>query len=102
MHAIIAGAESHVDVMELKARISRLSMICEAMWEILKEKNALPPDLLNLKVAELDLTDGKLNSRKANTVVNCKACNRVLQPGRQICLYCGAFSDQVSVFNGFA
>jgi len=102
MHAITAGVESQVDATDLKARVARLARICEAMWEILKEKNALPPDLLNLKVAELDLTDGKLNGRKANTVVNCKACNRVLQPGRQICLYCGAFSDQASVFNGFA
>ncbi len=102
MHVITAGIESQVDATELKARVARLAMICEAMWEILKEKNALPPDLLNLKVAELDLADGKLNGRKANTVVNCMQCNRVLQPGRQTCLYCGAFSDQVSVFNGFA
>ena len=91
-----------VDVEELRTRVARLAMICEALWEILKEKNALPADLINLKVAELDVSDGRLNGRKANAIVPCKQCNRVLQPGRQACFYCGAFCEQASVFNGFA
>lgn len=96
------SAESRTDVEDLKARVARLAMICEALWEIVKEKNALPADLINLKVAELDVSDGRLNGRKSNAIVPCKQCNRVLQPGRQTCLYCGAFCDQASVFNGFA
>jgi len=102
MPAPSGPSDSSVDVEELKARVARLAMICEALWEILKEKNALPPDLINLKVAELDMTDGRLNGRKANVISSCRQCNRVLPAGRQSCLYCGAFSDQASVFNGFA
>ncbi|HTJ79295.1 MAG TPA: hypothetical protein VL357_09890 [Rariglobus sp.] len=97
----ISGANTGVDIDELKERVTRLSLICEALWEILKEKNALPADLLNLKVAEIDLTDGKLNGRKANTISTCRKCNRVLSPNRQTCLYCGEFSEHASVFNGF-
>lgn len=90
------------DVQELQNRIARLSLICEALWEIVKEKQALPADLLNLKVAEIDMSDGRLNGRKASTLVSCPQCKRPMSPGHQSCLYCGAFVSEASVFNGFA
>ncbi len=83
-----SGNES---VKELKQELERLSLICEALWEIVKEKQGLEDIDLIEHMTRLDLMDGKYDGKK-DTVqppVPCRRCGRILAGHHMTCLYCG-------------
>lgn len=87
-------------VVALENRLSRLSLISQALWELLRERESLAEDLLALKVAEIDLRDGRLDGKARTTPQPCPKCQRVLQSGAVRCLYCGEASLNENVFRG--
>jgi hypothetical protein len=87
-------------VKELEVQVARLSLICEALWEIVRDRDNLAHDLLNLKVADIDLRDGHLDGRKRAAAAPraCPKCKKTLQVTSQRCIYCGTFDADGSVF----
>jgi len=83
---IIASRTDTQQVLEkithsLDDRFSRLSLICEAMWQLIKEQTELNEEDLRKRIVELDLQDGQLDGR----------LNRAASQGLpQICPECGA------------
>lgn len=70
--------------------LARLELVCEAMWELVKEKTGLVDDDLLAKMAELDLTDGVADGKKAKGgPVVCPKCNRPNSRRHDFCIYCG-------------
>src|ERR1700744_5163859 len=71
-------------------RIDQLTLLCAAMWEVMKEKLAVRDEELVEKVAVLDASDGVADGKLTATPKKCGACGRPLFPKHRKCLYCGA------------
>ena len=84
----------------LENRLARLTLINQALWEILRERENFADDLLALKVAEIDLRDGQLDGKSRSAPQTCPKCKRTLQVGSQRCMYCGEFAANADVFRG--
>ena len=75
--------------LRLEARVDKLTLICMALWTLLKDATNLTDEQLAQRVKEIDLSDGRLDGKISHTVHNCPKCNRVLSQKHKRCLYCG-------------
>jgi len=81
-------ASTKVD--QIQFDIERLLMITEALWTILKEQHGYDDAELQLRVAQIDMRDGKLDGKVARTpAVKCTNCGKPLLKRRPRCIYCG-------------
>jgi len=71
-------------------RIDQLTLVCAAMWELMKEKLAIQDEELVNKVAALDASDGVADGKMTSASTKCAACGRTIFPKHRRCLYCGA------------
>jgi len=85
------------EVKFLRANLERTLLICEAMWELLRDKTKLTDEDLNKKLYEIDMRDGELNGKNQRKVIDCPKCHRKVSPRNAACLYCGHYIDE-SVF----
>ncbi|MDY6836104.1 MAG: hypothetical protein SVY53_15030 [Chloroflexota bacterium] len=76
-------------VKELEGKVDSLTIICRAMWELLREKNGLSEEQLIEKVKEVDLLDGKLDGKVRLSAKECSSCGRLMSPRHSRCMYCG-------------
>ena len=76
------------------ARIERLVLVTEAMWELLSSRFGLTVADLAAQVREIDLRDGRADGRLGlqaeATPVRCPSCQAVVPAGRTTCQFCGA------------
>ncbi len=75
-------------------RLSRLTLVCEAMWLLLKERTDLTEEDLIRKVTELDLKDGVLDGKLNRNVARgqmekCPECGAAISKKFNRCLFCG-------------
>jgi hypothetical protein len=74
----------------LELDVERLLMISEALWTMLKEKHGYTDETLEQRIMDIDLRDGKLDGRVADSPPGkCPKCDRPLMKRRPRCLYCG-------------
>src|SRR3954452_18588747 len=83
-------APSHEAVEHLERRVNRLSLLCQSMWELLRERAEFTDDQLAAKVLEVDLRDGTNDGRMATQITNCPSCGRKTNSKRSSCVICGA------------
>lgn len=84
---------------ELQYRFDRLSLICMAMWELMKKQGLTDEQLLE-KMKELDLADGQADGKAgAAKVATCSNCGRVVSTRHRRCLYCGHERDNAKPFD---
>lgn len=81
---------SDTDLRYLEDRVDRLSLICMAMWSLIRDKTDLTEDELMERVKLIDLMDGTEDGKATRTVMQCTACNRPMNPRHKKCLYCGS------------
>ena len=77
------------EVRYLEDRVDRLSLICMAMWSLMRDKTGLSEDDLMERVKMLDLMDGDEDGKATTTVSQCTKCNRPMNRRHKRCLYCG-------------
>lgn len=87
--ASTGGSHSHEDLSHLGRRIDRLSLACQAMWELLREKAGVTEDELRDKILEVDLRDGSTDGRMASSIVECPHCKARTNSRRPTCIMCG-------------
>ncbi len=68
---------------------NRLELTCQAMWIIMKEKLNLTDEDLVACIAELDLSDGIADGKKAKAILTCPNCKRANSRSLEFCMYCG-------------
>lgn len=88
-----------VQMQDLERRVDSLSLICQAMWELLQERTNVTEDMLIEKVHEIDLEDGKLDGKRSKDVMYCLECHRPLSKRHHRCLYCDRGQPIDSVFD---
>jgi len=97
-----ARAESKTTVLQrqakiLEANLAKLLMICEALWELLRDTGGLTDEQLHKKLYEIDMRDGVLDGKNQRKALECPNCRHMVSPRHPACLYCGQIIDD-SVF----
>jgi hypothetical protein len=88
-----AGSSAHSaqsELADLRASVDRLTLVNQALWELIRDQSALREEDLLARIEAIDLRDGILDGRMATDVAKCPACERPNRSQRARCLYCGA------------
>ena len=78
------------EVRVLEQQVGRLALATNAMAEILRDHLGISADVIEAKIREIDMRDGKLDGTFRLPAKTCKECGRVSGPMSATCLYCGA------------
>jgi len=73
----------------LQQKVDRLEMICEAMWDLLRDKVGESDESLMAKILELDLSDGSADGKVQRGPAKCANCDRPNSRRHEFCIYCG-------------
>jgi hypothetical protein len=76
-------------VKALEESLAKTLLICEAMWEILRDHSGIDNEMLFEKLREIDLRDGVLDGKNQSKPTECPSCQRRLSNRHARCLYCG-------------
>lgn len=83
------NTDSRLLVKQLEARVDKLELIVESLWEMLKRETSLQDIDLIEQITEIDLLDGKLDGKKEKTTtIRCPKCERMNSKRHPKCLYC--------------
>ena len=74
---------------ELEIKVDRLTLVTQALWELLQTKAGLAESDLTALIEEIDLRDGVKDGKHTSKPKNCVKCNRVVSVRTNMCLYCG-------------
>ena len=85
-------------VRQLQARVDRLSMICQAMWELLRDKAKLTDEDVIKQMQQIDLRDGVEDGKMTRQTLVCPECGRNVSSRREQCLYCGTWLVKTNLF----
>lgn len=94
-----AKRNSRADVEILNDRIDRLTLLCEAMWTVLRESGHADDARLWYAFHELDASDGAYNGKKAKRAATCAGCEAAVPVNSAICQFCGAQAPPRPLFD---
>jgi hypothetical protein len=84
--------------LQMEKRVNRLSLLCQSMWELLRERAEFTDEQLAAKVLEVDLRDGRKDNRIDTQVSDCPSCGRKTNSKRSTCIICGAELPRAHAF----
>ena len=73
----------------LQQQVGRLALASIAMAEILRDHLGISSEVIEAKIQEVDLRDGKLDGTFRPSAKTCTDCGRVSGSMNATCLYCG-------------
>lgn len=82
---------------QLEKQNERLSLAIMALAEILSAQPGITNDMIEAKLREIDLRDGKLDGKLRHPAKLCGSCHRTNNANRTACLYCGVPFPQESL-----
>lgn len=78
------------DIQYLKKEVGRLEIICQALWELLKDQLSVTDEQLMGYIAELDLADGRADGQVSSKgPIACPKCGKANSRRHEYCMYCG-------------
>lgn len=86
--ANIRSRSNSTDIEHLNEKVESLSLLTQAMWELL-ERNGFSRSDLEQKIEEIDLRDG-VRDGKVTGATHCPECGHRLRKNRVNCYWCGA------------
>jgi hypothetical protein len=81
-------------VKELRHQVERLSLLNQALWELIRDKAGLTDADLERVAGEIDLRDGVADGKIGGGAVTCPTCRRVSNSRHYKCLYCGELFEK--------
>jgi len=90
--ARVAGSKADAVVAEFgrfQRRIDRLSLACQSMWELLRDRCGITEEELAAKILEIDLRDGSKDGKMGTQTFNCAKCGAKTNSKRASCVMCG-------------
>ena len=93
-NGVVSAAQVERDVttqmtIPLDARISKLSLICRAMWSLMEQKLGVTPDDLLQRITAIDGMDGHIDGKVTKPPLQCPKCKNVVCRKFNRCLFCG-------------
>ncbi len=77
-------------IRRLQKQITKILLINEAMWELLRDEHGYTDKKLAEKVREIDLRDGvEDNENQPRDATSCPSCGRNSPKRNRNCMYCG-------------
>ena len=73
----------------LEDNIDRLTLITQALWELLQKKVGIEESELTALIEEIDLRDGVLDGKITKKPQKCSKCNQSVSIKTNVCFYCG-------------
>jgi hypothetical protein len=95
-----ATRELEQEIRVLEQQVGRLALASIAMAEILRDHVGISGDVIEAKICEIDLRDGKLDGTFRLPAKTCKECGRISGPMSATCLYCGTLLPKESFLLG--
>lgn len=92
--------DSRENTRQLEERLDQLTLICAAMWQLIRERTNLTEQDLAERMAIIDAKDGVADGKITRNVNKCPKCNRTMSPKHRRCLYCGFQKPMETVFDG--
>jgi len=71
------ASEARADVKELVRQVERLSLLNQALWELVRDRLSLSDVDLEHLAQEIDMRDGKRDGKITQKAVRCPTCQRV-------------------------
>jgi hypothetical protein len=90
------SAEASVD--QVAARLGRLALVSQALWELLRDRHGVSEEELKAKILEVDLRDGSKDGAIGTTVLSCPSCGNRTNSKRPMCIICGVPVPSKHVF----
>lgn len=87
-----AGVSSRVR--ELEHQVARLSLLNQALWELLRDRLGLSDAELERLARDVDLRDGIEDGKITVTPLECPNCGRISSSKHWKCLYCGQLFEK--------
>lgn len=87
-------AEAQAAIRDLEHHVARLSLMNQALWELVREKARLTDKDLEEKAREIDLRDGVEDGKVTDVALKCPTCGRVSNSKHYKCLYCGQLFEK--------
>ena len=88
------------EIRVLEKQVGHLTLASIAMAEILRDHLGISGEMIEAKICEIDLRDGKLDGTFHLPAKTCKECGRVSSPMSASCLYCGTMLTKESSLIG--
>ncbi len=88
------------EIRVLERQVGRLALASIAMAEILRDHLGISGEVIEAKILEIDLRDGRLDGTVHPQAKTCKDCGRVSGPMSTTCIYCGTPLPQESLLFG--
>ena len=85
--AAFEAGKATISVQFLEDKVDQLSLVCMAMCELMEEIG-FNKNMLEAKIREIDLRDGKLDGKYVEKKT-CTGCGRDIAARHLSCLYCG-------------
>lgn len=76
-------------VKDLHKKVSRMQLLCQAMYEMLEASGQLNRKTLEARMQEIDRRDGIEDDAITDIPLRCPTCSRVSSSRNWRCLYCG-------------
>ena len=86
------------EISRLEAKIDGLSLISQALWELIRERTQLSDHDIIAKVKEIDARDGRVDGRISGVPGQCSHCSRPTHSRQSACMYCGTPISRSHVF----
>ena len=77
------------DVTLMERRVDHLTLLCQSMWELLRDQSGLSDQQLRAKIADIDTRDGKADGKINSSVFPCPKCKANCHSTSQFCVMCG-------------
>ncbi|MEZ5943435.1 MAG: hypothetical protein R3C18_18730 [Planctomycetaceae bacterium] len=88
------GQRLEIELNGLKKQNQQLRLMCQALWELLRERAKFEDDALTSKM--YDIQERQKSAQKQQ--IPCDDCGRDNAANRQRCLYCGAELEDYDPF----
>lgn len=76
-------------IRDLEAKVSRLQLLCQAMYEVLETAGQFNRAAIDARMKEIDMRDGVEDRAMTDIPLKCPTCSRVSSSRNWRCLYCG-------------
>jgi hypothetical protein len=76
------------DLIDLEERMDRLTLVLEALWNLLRE-NGYTDEQLAEHIRQLDTSDATLDGRRVSQPTVCRSCDSKVPAGLARCQFCG-------------
>ncbi len=80
--------ESQTAIQELEEQVGRLTLVCTALWSLLKQRLNLSDTELVAIIEEVDLRDGRRDGKHRPGGHACTSCGRTNSVRHRFCIYC--------------